>query len=227
MQPVILVAHGSPSEPETQEKALLSLAEKVAAQSSGRSIDAATLANPGALEAALARHENPLIYPYFMAQGWFTKTELPRRLAAAGSDARQLDPFGVDPALPDLLTKVIFEARESENVPTDSPVILVAHGSKISRKSRNSVYDMAETLVRNPLMPEIHVALIEEPPYLEDVARAHPDGVCLPFFALRAGHVTGDIPQALQAASYRGSLLPEIGAHREVPVLIAQAISRG
>ncbi|MPQ94246.1 sirohydrochlorin chelatase [Thioclava sp. JE_KL1] len=227
MQSVILVAHGSPSEPETQEKALISLANKISEEMPGRAIDAATLAKPGSLEAVLARHEDPVIYPYFMAQGWFTKTELPRRLEAARSQARQLEPFGVDPALPDLLTRVIFEARASEGIPADSPLILVAHGSKISRKSRNSVYDMAETLGRNPAMPEIHVALIEEPPFLEDVARAHPDGVCLPFFALRAGHVTGDIPEALQAASYRGRLLPEIGAHREVPVLIAQAISRG
>ncbi|WP_240473724.1 CbiX/SirB N-terminal domain-containing protein [Thioclava pacifica] len=204
------------------------LAEAVGALLPDREVRGATLAMPGSLEAALDGLDAPWIYPFFMAEGWFTRTELPRRLAALGVEARQLAPFGVDPALPALITRVLeAAARETGNRLSDSPLILVAHGSKIARKSRNSVYDMAETLRQNPDMPAVHVALIEEPPFLKDVAEKVPDGLCLPFFALRAGHVMGDIPEALQEAGYRGQLLAEIGAHREVPTLIAQAISRG
>lgn len=228
MNPVILIAHGSPSDPEPQEEALRALAGAVGALLPGREVRGATLAMPGSLETALEGLEAPWIYPFFMAEGWFTRTELPRRLAALGVEARQLAPFGVDPALPDLITRVLeAAARETGKPLTDSPLILVAHGSKIARKSRNSVYEMAETLGRNPGMSPIHVALIEEPPFLKDVAETVSDGLCLPFFALRAGHVMGDIPEALQEAGYHGRLLPEIGAHREVPALIAQAISRG
>lgn len=227
MNPVVLIAHGSPSDPEPQETALRDLAAAVGALLPGRVVRGATLAKPGALAAALDGLDAPWIYPFFMAEGWFTRTELPRRLSELGVSARVLAPFGVDPALPELIHDVLTDAAtQAGTVLSDSPVLLVAHGSKIARKSRNSVYDMADNLRDTADMPPLHVALIEEPPFLVDVAKEVRTGLCLPFFALRAGHVTGDIPEALQEAGYRGRLLPEIGARREVPGLIAQAIAR-
>jgi sirohydrochlorin ferrochelatase len=68
---------------------------------------------------------------------------------------------------------------------------------------------------------------VEEPPYLADAARDLGPAVCLPFFALRAGHVETDVPEALAAAAFDGPLLPEIGAHPDVPALIADALRRG
>ncbi|KFE35187.1 CbiX/SirB N-terminal domain-containing protein [Thioclava atlantica] len=228
MNPVVIVAHGSPSDPETQEAALKSLASSVGDLLPGRTVRSATLASRGALEAALDGLDDPWIYPFFMAEGWFTKTELPRRIADMGVKARVLRPFGVDPELSDLIARVVISAAtESDRPISDLPLILVAHGSKVARRSRDSVYDMAESLAQRRDMPPIHVALIEEPPYLEDVAKELGDGICLPFFALRAGHVQGDIPEALQQAGYRGLRLAEIGAHREVPALVAKAIARG
>jgi len=50
--------------------------------------------------------------------------------------------------------------------------------------------------------------------------------VCLPFFALRAGHVSQDVPQALAQAGFRGPLLAPIGEHAGVPRVIAAGLSR-
>ena len=50
--------------------------------------------------------------------------------------------------------------------------------------------------------------------------------LCLPLFTLQAGHVEGDIPQALAEAGFEGPLLAHIGAHPAVPRLIAAALKR-
>ncbi len=227
MKQIVLVAHGSPSDPEPQEDTMRRLAEAVAAQSPGSLIRGATLAMPGSLEGALAGLDAPIIYPFFMAEGWFTKRELPRRLKEIGVEARHMDPFGVDPALPELITQACLQAASSAGIePESADLILTAHGSKVARKSKNSAYDMAALLRRKTPFWRVQVALIEEPPFLEDIARQSNSGICLPFFALRAGHVLDDIPDALDAARFDGELLPPIGEHPEVPALIAAAIAR-
>ena len=89
----LIVAHGQPGDPAPQQAITEALAARV--QVPGIRVRGATLAMSGALDIAT---DATLIYPLFMAQGWFTRTELPRRLALAGaSKARILPPFGADP----------------------------------------------------------------------------------------------------------------------------------
>ena len=85
---------------------------------------------------------------------------------------------------------------------------------------------MAARLER--LLPgtSIAVGLIEEPPFLRDTALRFPQAVCLPFFAMRAGHVETDIPQALAEAGFGGRLLAPIGESALVAGLIAAALRR-
>ncbi len=54
---------------------------------------------------------------------------------------------------------------------------------------------------------------VEETPSLADAARDLTPAICLPFFALRAGHVVDDVPAALAEAGFTGPLLPAIGEH--------------
>ncbi|MCU0911752.1 MAG: cobalamin biosynthesis protein CbiX [Rhodobacteraceae bacterium] len=224
----VLVAHGQPGEPEPQEAAMQALAAQVAGCLPGATVRGATLAAPGALEAALAGLARPMVYPFFMAEGYFTGRVLPARLAAAGSTASQLPPFGTDPALPDLIARVTVSAARAQGLdPSAAALLLAAHGSQVSSTSKDSTYAMARAL--RPLVPfrRIEIGLIEEPPHLADAARGLGPAICLPFFALRAGHVVGDIPEALAEAGFEGLLLPAIGEHAEVPALIAAALRRG
>ncbi len=227
--PAVIVAHGQPGEPEPQEAALHALAARVAAGLPGATVRGATLAMPGSLEAALDGLARPLVYPFFMAEGFFTGRMLPGRLAKAGrQDARQLPPFGLDRALPALMARVALEAAGAHGIdPAAATLLLAAHGSQVSATSKDSTYAMAAQLARLTPFARIEVGLIEEPPHLAEVARGLAPALCLPFFALRAGHVVGDIPEALAAAGFDGPLLPAIGEHRDVPALIAAAIRRG
>ena len=228
MPAALIVAHGSPAEPEPQETALQALAAQVQAQLPGWQVLGATLAAPGALETALDRlGPGALIYPFFMAQGWFTGRELPRRLALAGAGAlRQLDPFGTDPDLPGLMARVALDgARQAGLDPAASTLLLAAHGSKVSRTSADSTYAMADHMRRLTSFT-VTVGFVEEPPFLTDTARIDGPAICLPFFALRAGHVAGDVPDALDQAGFSGPLLRAIGEHPMAAALIAAALAR-
>lgn len=217
----ILVAHGSPADPDPQEAVMQALAVRVSFWAPGWHVRGATLAKDGALEAALARMKAPLIYPFFMAEGWFTRINLPRRLNAAGREGlTQLLPFGTDPALPDLIEAVLRAAGGP------GPVLLAAHGSKVSKTSGDTTYQMAATLEARGLGP-IHPAFVEEAPFLQEVAAKMASGTCLPFFALSAGHVVQDVPEALEAAAFKGPRLPPIGEAAGVAALIAAALQRG
>lgn len=222
----LIVAHGAPADPAPQEVVLQALAAATAPHlPPGWHIRGATLAAEGALETALQGLTDPLIYPFFMAEGFFTGTLLPRRLAEAGAtSAQQIAPFGIDPALPALMARVALAA--ADKAPSATNLLVAAHGSKVSRTSADSTHAMVAHLGPLTGFNSILAGFVEEAPFLADQARALGAGICLPFFALEAGHVIGDIPEAMEEAGFQGPILPPIGQHPEVPALIAAALIR-
>lgn len=226
MPDALIVAHGQPADPEPQEAAIAQLAARVAALCPGWRIAGATLAAPGALEAALAGLDQPLVLPFFMAEGWFTRTTLPRRLAAAGWQGRQLPAFGSAPEMADLCAQAAAEGAAGLD-PAQATLLLAAHGSQVARASAEGAEAMAARLRANTPFRAVVTGFIEEAPFVADVARDLGPAVCLPFFALRAGHVTDDLPQALAEAGFTGPLLPPVGEHARVPAILAAALRRG
>ncbi|MCD1625580.1 MAG: CbiX/SirB N-terminal domain-containing protein [Paracoccaceae bacterium] len=225
----LIVAHGAPADPAPQEAVLQALATATAQHlPQGWRLRGATMAAEGALEAALEGLNAPLVYPFFMAEGFFTGTLLPRRLADAGAtETLQTAPFGIDPALPDLMARVALEAATAAGIdPVVSSLLVAAHGSKVSRTSADSTHAMVAKLGPLTGFGRILAGFVEEGPFLADQARELSAGICLPFFALEAGHVVGDIPEAMEEAGFDGPVLPPIGQHRDVPALIAQALLR-
>jgi len=216
----ILVAHGAPANPAPQEAAMQALAVRVAMWLPSWKIRGTTLAQVGALDAVVAQLHAPLIYPFFMAEGWFTRTNLPRRLAAAGGENLvQLLPFGTDPALIALMAAAAQGAKSSKGI------LIAAHGSKVSKTSSQTTYAMVNHLKELGFSP-VEAGFVEEAPFLADVARTMREAVCLPFFALRASHVVQDIPEALQSAGFQGETLPPIGEDPRTAQLIAAALTR-
>ena len=229
MPSALLVAHGQPADPHPQEETLISLAARVADLLPDWQIRGATLAAQGALEAALKDSPpDTFVYPFFMAEGWFTGKELPRRLKALQADkVRQLAPFGTDPNLPKLIAEVTLQAAEDAGyAPRNTTLLLAAHGSKVSRASANTTYAMAEIMRARTPFAKVTTGFVEEAPFLANAAKDLGQAICLPFFALRAGHVSGDLPEALAEARFTGPLLPAIGEHPQTATLIAEALRR-
>lgn len=79
----VIVAHGQPSDPLPPEAEMHALAARVGGHLPGWEIRAATLAAPDALRVALRGLEAPAVFPFFMADGWFIRTLLPRGVAPA------------------------------------------------------------------------------------------------------------------------------------------------
>tara|TARA_R110002110_G_scaffold293407_21_gene507431 strand:+ start:6739 stop:7476 length:738 start_codon:yes stop_codon:yes gene_type:complete len=233
----ILVAHGSPADPEPQEAVMKALALRVAMSCPGWRILGATLAAPGALEAAVAAGvvegiadgSGPLIYPFFMAEGWFTRTNLPRRLRACGGGAlRRLAPFGTDPALPALMARAARDGAAAAGLtPGQTTLLIAAHGGKASNAPADSARAMVAKMEVLAGFGRVTAGFVEQTPFLRDAATGIGPAVCLPFFALTAGHVAQDVPDALNAAGFQGPLLPPIGEDPGVGALIAAALRRG
>lgn len=220
-RPVVIVSHGQPSDPATGEAEITDLAARVAAHAPHLQVRAATLASPGALEAACA-DTAPLIYPFFMSDGWFTQINLPKRLQ--GVAHRQLPPFGLDPDLPRFTAHWLAGQIDQQGwQPQDTRLFLAAHGSGRSPRPAQATQDFAQALAAILPLAEIRCGFVEEPPFLQEAAQDMGDqALCLPFFALKRGHVLEDLPEALKAANFTGLRLEPFGLHPDLPAFLAK-----
>lgn len=219
---ILIVAHGQPGNPGPQQAAVEALAARVS-NLLGQTVEGATLAAPGALERAAG--PKALVYPLFMAGGWFTTSELPRRLQLAGAvDAQILPPFGSDQGLPQVALSLMRQACRDAGFALDqASVLLAGHGSGRSRIPAQATRAFADMLA--PHVARITCGFIEEAPFIADAAQGlGPDSLCLPFFATEAEHVTDDLPTALRQAGFQGITLPPLGLAPEVPAMIANAL---
>lgn len=238
MPTALIVTHGQPSSPEAAGQANRVLAAKVQALLPEWQVFGPTLAEADALGMAVARSgAGGVVYPMFMADGWFTQTHLPARLRAAGARLaedggawRILPPFGLDPRLWDLAAQVVAEACEASgpagHVPRD--LLLAAHGSfrsdAPSRVARAVAGYVAGHVQARCGLARVEAAFIDQSPRLADARGFGAGSLCLPFFAASGGHVVEDLPRALDEAGFQGRLLPALGLDPRVPALIAAAL---
>lgn len=226
----VIVAHGQPSDPGPAEAEIAALAAQVAAALPGWSVRSATLAQEDALARALEGAGHAFVYPLFMADGWFTQTHLPARLAAAsGARITRLVPFGLDPAVQALtVTLAVEAAAEAGRAPPETDILLAAHGSFRSPAPAAVARAMALHLADRGGFRRVETGFIDQDPQIATVAKTFAAGaLCLPFFAARGGHVIDDLPGALAQAGFSGRLLDPVGTDARVPGLIAAALRRG
>lgn len=223
----IIVSHGQPSDPDPAEAALAEFAANVARSLPGWHVGSATLAKPGALEAALAdAGAGALIFPYFMTGGWFTGEALMQRLE--GVQAEVLPPFGLDPGLPGLAAALLADVMTEQGWhASEVRVFLAAHGSGRSPQTARDTQAFAAALAELLPVAELRVGFVEEPPYLADQAfDLGARAICLPFFAAKGGHVLDDIPDALALAEFRGVLMDPLGCAPGAAALVARSLAR-
>jgi sirohydrochlorin ferrochelatase len=217
----LIVAHGQPSDPGPAARELAVLAALVMQHLPGWDVRSVTLAEPGALAEVAGAMPAGVIFPMFMAGGWFTRVQIPARLAEGGVTGwRVLEPFGCAAALHDLAVAIVAETGAES-------VILAAHGSFKSSVPSDVARHVAQRIAAETGIARVEAAFIDQSPQLATMTGFGPGAVCLPFFAAAGGHVTDDIPAALAAAGFRGRILPPVGLDARVPALIAAEIAAG
>ncbi|WP_037307800.1 CbiX/SirB N-terminal domain-containing protein [Ruegeria halocynthiae] len=225
MPHALIVAHGQPSAPAPAEAALAAYAAEVDVQCDGINVSAATLASPGALEDSLQRlPRDTVIYPLFMAKGWFVTSALPKRLG--DRSLRILDPLGVDVELPALVADALQDTlAENQWDASATDLILAAHGSGRSRNPSAVAQGFATALAQHLTFGSMHLGFVEEPPSIADAASdLRAQALCLPFFACTGGHVLEDVPQALNQAGFTGKVMPVVGELPQVKSHIAATL---
>ncbi len=190
---------------------------RVEALMPGWSVGAATLAEEGAIARAVEGRPGGVVFPMFMTGGWFTRVQIPKKLAEAGAVGwTVLEPFGCDPLVHDLCVTIAREVGAAQ-------VILAAHGSFKSSVPSDIAAHVAGRIGAET-GADVAAGFIDQDPQLSTLTgRA---GVCLPFFAAEGGHVSDDIPASLAKAGFQGRILPPVGLDARVPGIIAAAIAR-
>ena len=219
---LLLVSHGQPSAPEPAEAELAALAAAVQRLMPGTQVLSATLAAPGALARAAASAQTPgQVYPLFMAGGWFTRVQLPIRLAEAEAKGWIiLEPMGCDPGVHALALEIL-----RENLPASS-ILLAAHGSGKSPAPAAIATRLAARIAQE-LGVRTQAGFLEQSPRIAEATGHGLDALCLPFFAANLTHVTEDVPEALKTAGFQGRVLAAFGLDPRLPALIAEAARAG
>lgn len=197
-------------------------------------VAAGVLSGLPTVEAALAKVANSgartiLVYPYFMAAGFFVGTKIPKRIAEAGfaGRCRVLAPLGADPGLPPLIMRKAIDVAETqlEKPASQCRLLLAGHGSKVSRASAEATEAVATELRAAGRFASVVTAFLEEAPFLTDVvaADAKPT-VIVGFFNGDGLHAGEDVPEAMADAIGPVAYTGAIGGMPEVAGLIANAI---
>ena len=220
----LIVSHGQPSDPDIGEAEIAELAAAVGRHLPDARVEGVTLASKYRIEKLSAARPGALIYPMFMADGWFTRTQLPKRLAA--DVGPQLVSFGMDCTLPALAANWLHEVCQDRSLsPSKADLVIAGHGSGKSRRVSDATRRFADQVAAHFNPRSVQCGFVEEEPSLEEsLSGLGTNAICIPFFAAKRGHVLEDLPAAVAASGFSGVVLDPIGLHPDVPKLIADAL---
>jgi len=220
----LIVSHGQPSDPDVGEAEIAALAAKVGQYLPEARVEGVTLATPGRIEALSAERPGALVYPMFMADGWFTRSQLPKRLADGVGP--QLVSFGMDCTLPMLAANWLRTVCADQGLePAQIDLVIAGHGSGKSRRVSDATRAFADRMASDFKPKSVRCGFVEEDPSLTDALTGlTASSICLPYFAAKRGHVLDDLPEAVAESGYTGHVLDPIGLHPDVPKMIADAL---
>jgi sirohydrochlorin cobaltochelatase len=172
---VLIAAHGGRDTGGHSNEAIFALADNVAALLGDVRVGVGFINGSPALDAAieLLAAPNIIVYPLFMAEGYFGSMVLNRALAGAGRMRQDgsmtiLPPLGLDPALADLVVAEAASAVTLQGMLVDQvTLVLLAHGSRHSRNSASAAAQAATKARAHRLFADVCVSFLDEPPSLE------------------------------------------------------------
>ena len=171
-----------------------------------------------------------IVYPLFVANGYFTRDRLAQLLEEANGEGRKvrvMAPLGLDPGLPELVIGFAAEAaRKHAFEPSTCNVILLAHGSKKNPASRKSTEQMERALEASGSFRSVRGAFLEEAPSLQSAAEGVQGPiVVVGMFSGEGLHGAKDAPQLVSGLRRDDAVFAGvIGTAAGVADLIARSV---
>lgn len=175
---------------------------------------------------------NIVVYPVFASDGHFSRVRLPQLLDDAGGGDRVshiFAPLGLDPGLAAIVARRLAACARAEDLQmSQANVILMAHGSRRDPASRLAAKGLAERLVGSALFRSIGVALLEEPPSLQQATAGLPGPILVVgLFCGDGMHGAEDVQrQIAQCGRTDVVFAGNVGEFEGIEELIAAAVAR-
>lgn len=231
---LLLAAHGE-RRSGARNRGVAAIAERLAEWGVAAEVGFGFLKGAPSIGEAVRRFARPelLVYPLFLADGYFTQTLLPRQLQRAGAFepgrvTELLPSLACDPALAELVLDRASVSANAHGWPAAAAdLILFAHGSTNNAASREATERVAGAIAAKRAFARVRTAFLEEPPFLaQAVGATRAPVVVVGLFAGEGLH-GGDAPQLVKALGRSSvAFAGNVGGFEALPAAIAAAIRR-
>ncbi len=225
---IVLVAHGERGG-AGDNGVLRDCASRLRALMPGSDVRYCVLNGEPGVEAALSglTPDCPLrVFPFFMSEGYFTQTAIPKAFSGAGQVTIHR-PLGAVGGVADLVAAIAREgALRLGHAPADVTVVLAAHGSASNTHAHTAIDRLRSALAAREEFASVSTGYLEEEPFIEAVLQetACPT-VAVGMFAGEGLHSAEDLPRLLGNASGADCIYTgPVAARSEVAALIANEL---
>ena len=166
------------------------------------------------------------VVPFFISDGYFTETVLPRELGVTppssivdGKTIHYCKPVGTHDAMTEVILQrartILARSGADSATPASTALFIAGHGTDKNENSAKSILRQVELIGARHEFAEVHAVFMDQEP---GIARAHEiastrDLVVVPFFISDGLHTQEDIPGML-------SLVQEPAGKYRVPSLV-------
>ena len=219
---ILIVAHGERGG-RCDNARLLELTDEVRRNLGNVQVEAGVLRGTPSIAEAWNKLTAPnrLIYPFFMADGFFCNRILPKKIAeATGSDPREpgspaqlLKPFGVSDWLEDAVMGALVRDMDQLGLIGSQPHLLIAaHGASVDRQSSKRANELADSLRQTGYFRDVSCAFLDEAPHLNCVIGTMlPNTLVLPLFNGLGSHSVDDMAALARVAPPQTHFLSPVG----------------
>ncbi len=228
---LLIAAHGERRSGATNES-VIRIAHAIRARELVAEVEVGFINGAPTIAEALCRlaSRKIIVYPLFASNGYFTRDRLVQLIdeASDGHTISILPPLGLDPGLPGLVTGCIAEAaRDNGFAPGSFSVVLLAHGSRRNRASREATEVIAGEVRRRNVCREVRIAFLEEAPFLADAARSiQGPAIVVGLFSGEGLHGARDAPRLIRELGSQFVLAGVIGNAPGIEDVIVHAVRK-
>jgi sirohydrochlorin ferrochelatase len=227
---LLVVAHGDGGA-DPRDETVRRLAERLAKRLD-RPVDWATLKRPDSFEAAHTRlgaaAERVVVYPLFMANGYFVRVKLPKLLGESGfGDTEILPVFGLDLRLVDLVEHRLrsVASMQGGREPKDLRIALIAHGSASGDAGSRLASEAIAADLGYRLDTTLHLGFIEEAPFFHEVIGAGAE-IVVGLFVSAGTHALDDVAALVAKTPTVRHHVATVGDDAGVADMVEAALAR-